>query len=160
MVLVSSLDVAINICETDSRKKRLKKLSLFSLEKRGRESCDPLGINCWVFWWVFWVVVVVVCFLGPYPRHMEVSRLEVRSELQLPSYTTATATPDPSRVCDIHHRSPHWLTRPFKIPREQPDRLSQSPRLLQRLQRGHLLGLWSACDGRYALWSMVHLPSN
>ena len=31
---------------------------------------------------------------------MEVPRLEVASELQLPAYTTATATPDPSLVCD------------------------------------------------------------
>jgi len=26
-------------------------------------------------------------------------------ELQLPAYTTATATPDPSLVCDLHHSS-------------------------------------------------------
>ena len=38
---------------------------------------------------------------------MELSRLGVESELQLPAYTTAsaTATPDPSRVCDPHHRA-------------------------------------------------------
>ena len=36
---------------------------------------------------------------------MEVPRLGVESELQLPSYTTATATQDPSRVCDLHHSS-------------------------------------------------------
>ena len=30
-------------------------------------------------------------FLGPYPRHMEVPRLGVQSELQLPAYATATA---------------------------------------------------------------------
>ena len=33
-------------------------------------------------------------FLGPYLLHMEVARLGVKSELQLPAYTTATATPD------------------------------------------------------------------
>ena len=38
-----------------------------------------------------------------HPRHMEVSRLGFKSELQLPAYTTATATRDPSRVCDLHH---------------------------------------------------------
>ena len=32
------------------------------------------------------------CFLGLHPWHMEVSRLRVESELQLPPYTTATAT--------------------------------------------------------------------
>ena len=30
---------------------------------------------------------------------MEVPRLGVESELQLPVYTTATATKDPSRIC-------------------------------------------------------------
>ena len=33
---------------------------------------------------------------------MEVPRLGTESELQLPTYTTATATPDLSRVCDLH----------------------------------------------------------
>ena len=31
-------------------------------------------------------------FLGPYLWHMEVPRLGVKSDLQLPAYTTATAT--------------------------------------------------------------------
>ena len=38
------------------------------------------------------------CFLGLYPRHMEVPRLGVKLELPLPVYTTATATWDPSRI--------------------------------------------------------------
>ena len=41
---------------------------------------------------------------------MEVPRLGVKLELQLPAYTTATATPEPSRVCDLHHRSARSLT--------------------------------------------------
>ena len=36
---------------------------------------------------------------------MEVSRLGVESELQLPAYTTATAMQDPSRICELHHIS-------------------------------------------------------
>ena len=36
---------------------------------------------------------------------MEVPRLGVESELQLPAYTTATATPDMSQVFDLHHNS-------------------------------------------------------
>ena len=36
---------------------------------------------------------------------MEVPRLGVESELQLPVYTTATAMPDPSRICNLHHSS-------------------------------------------------------
>ena len=42
-------------------------------------------------------------FLGPHLQHMEVARLGVELELQLP--TTATATQDPSHVCDLHHSS-------------------------------------------------------
>ena len=36
---------------------------------------------------------------------MEVPRLGVQSELQLPAYTTATATQDLSHVCELHHSS-------------------------------------------------------
>ena len=31
--------------------------------------------------------------------------LGVPSELQLPAYTSDTATRDPSRICDLHHSS-------------------------------------------------------
>ena len=44
-------------------------------------------------------------FLGLYPWLMEVPRLVVKSELQLPAYITATATPDPSCICDLHSSS-------------------------------------------------------
>ena len=40
---------------------------------------------------------------------MEAPKLGVELELQLPAYTTATATWDPSCVCDLHH-SP-WQCR-------------------------------------------------
>ena len=46
-----------------------------------------------------------VFFLGLHPRHVEVPRLEVESELQLPAYTTATAMPDPSHICYLHRSS-------------------------------------------------------
>ena len=36
---------------------------------------------------------------------MEVPRLGVKSELQLPAYTMATATSALSHVCDLHHSS-------------------------------------------------------
>ena len=35
---------------------------------------------------------------------MEVPRLGVESELQLPAYTTVMATSDPSRICDLRCR--------------------------------------------------------
>jgi len=34
---------------------------------------------------------------------MEVPRLGGKSELQLLTYAIATATPDPSYICDLHH---------------------------------------------------------
>ena len=47
-------------------------------------------------------------------RHMEVSRLGVELELQLPVYATATAMPDPNRVCDLYHSSrQHWIPNPL-----------------------------------------------
>ena len=50
-------------------------------------------------------VYAYVFFLEPHPWHMEVPRLGVESELQLPAYTTATATQDLSRACNIPHSS-------------------------------------------------------
>ena len=44
-------------------------------------------------------------FRATYNKHMEVPRLGVELELELPVYTTATATPDMSWVCDLHHSS-------------------------------------------------------
>ena len=54
------------------------------------------------------IVILLVCFsvfLGPYLRYMEVHRLGVESELQVPAYATTIATRDPSYVCDLHHSS-------------------------------------------------------
>ena len=44
-------------------------------------------------------------FLGPHLGHVEVPRLEVRSELQLQGYATATATPDLRCISKLPHRS-------------------------------------------------------
>ena len=43
--------------------------------------------------------------LGPHVRNTEVPRLGIELELQLLAYSTATATPDLSQVCNLHHRS-------------------------------------------------------
>ena len=42
-------------------------------------------------------------FLRPHLWHMEVPRLGVKLELQMQAYATASATPDPSCICDLHH---------------------------------------------------------
>ena len=43
------------------------------------------------------------CFLGSHLRYMVVPRLGVESKLQLPASTPATATLDPSHICDLYH---------------------------------------------------------
>ena len=59
-------------------------------------------------------------FLGPHPQHMELPRLGVKSELQLPAYATATATRELSHVCDLHHSSPQCQILTPLRPRIQP----------------------------------------
>ena len=54
-------------------------------------------------------VCVCVSFLELHPQHMEGPRLRVQLELQPPASTTATATQDPSQICDLHHSS--WQRR-------------------------------------------------
>ena len=54
---------------------------------------------------MIWSFIIYLVFLGPYPGHTEVPRLGVQSELQLPAYTTVTATQDRSLVCNPHHSS-------------------------------------------------------
>ena len=46
---------------------------------------------------------------------MEVPGLEVDSELQLLAHATATATRDPSHVCDLHHSAQkHQVLNPLR----------------------------------------------
>ena len=49
----------------------------------------------------------IFCFFAPRVNlgHMEVPRLGVESGVQLPAYATATAMPDLSPVCHLHHSS-------------------------------------------------------
>ena len=51
---------------------------------------------------------------------MEVPRLGVKLELQLPAYTTAIATQDLSHTCDLHHslRQRH-IPNPLNKARDQ-----------------------------------------
>ena len=63
--------------------------------------------------WFFLSVCLFFAFLGPNLRHMEVPRLGDELELQMPVYTTATETLDPSRICNLHHSSwQHWILEP------------------------------------------------
>ena len=56
-------------------------------------------------WEYIYIYIFFFCFLGPHPQHMEVPRVGVKSERQLPATATATAMWDPSRVCNLHHSS-------------------------------------------------------
>ena len=51
------------------------------------------------------VCVCVCVFLGLHLQHIEVPRLGVELELHLPACTTATAAPDTSGICNLHHSS-------------------------------------------------------
>ena len=51
---------------------------------------------------------------------MQIPRLGVKSELQVLVYTTATATQDPGRVCDLYHSSwQHQILNPLSEARDQ-----------------------------------------
>ena len=68
--------------------------------------CVNMQSACFIGFQVWWgQALPLLFFLGPHQWHIEVPRLEVKSELQLPAYTTATATWDPSHICNLYHSS-------------------------------------------------------
>ena len=67
---------------------------------------------------------------------MEVPRLGVELELQLPAYTTATATPDPSHICSLHHSSwQRWILNPLNETRNQAHILRDTGWILNPLSQ-------------------------
>ena len=62
-----------------------------------------------IYIYIYIYFVCLFCFLGPHLQHMEVPKLVVELGLQQPAYTTATATQDPSLICDLYHSS--WQCR-------------------------------------------------
>ena len=71
--------------------------------------------GCWL---IFFLKILTNFFfpsLQPRLQHMEVPRLGVQAELQLPACSTATATPDPSHVFHLHHSSwQHLILNPLR----------------------------------------------
>ena len=67
--------------------------------------------------WLF-VCLFVFGFLGLYPRHTEVPRLEGISEPQ--PLAIATATADQASICNLHHGS--WQRRILNSLNEAGDR--------------------------------------
>ena len=68
------------------------------------------NLSCSIFSFLFFSF----CFLGPHLWYMEVPRLGVELELQLPAYTIATATWHLRCLCDLHHSSWQlWIPDPL-----------------------------------------------
>ena len=72
------------------------------------------------------------CSLGPCLRHVEIPSLGDKLELQLPAYTTATATWDPSRFCNVHHSSQQrpQILNPLSDARDQTRILMDTSQVL------------------------------
>ena len=76
---------------------------------------------------------------------MEVPRLGIELELQLPAYATATATWDLSSVCDLHYSlRQHWILNPLSEGRDQTRILTDTSHVLKptETQRELLLRLF------------------
>ena len=84
---------------------------------------EPTLFFCLFFFFPF-------SFLGLYLCHMEVPRLGGKSELQLPAYTTATATRDLSCICDLYHSSwQRWILNPLSRARHWTHILMDTSRI-------------------------------
>ena len=65
---------------------------------------------------------------------MEVPRLGIKAELLLLAYTTASATPDPSHICNLHRSLwQHWILNPLSEARDQTCILLDTSRILNPL---------------------------
>ena len=63
-----------------------------------------------LFYFILFYFILLFIFLGPHSRHMEVPRLGVEPDPQL----LATATTDPSNVCNLHHSLWQcWILNPL-----------------------------------------------
>ena len=72
----------------------------------------------------FYFILFYCLFLGLHLQHMDVPRLGVESELQRLAYTTATATQNPSHICDLHHSSwQRWILNPPSKAKDQTHNL-------------------------------------
>jgi len=99
--------------------------SLCSCPYMEAESISHFKSRLILFFFFFFLV-----FLGPHPQHTEVPRLGVKSEPQLPTYITATASRDLSRICDLHHSSWQcWILNPLSEARDRTCILTDTSRV-------------------------------
>ena len=90
----------------------LARVGSLEVASRGRVSRNGQNLSISLLLFFF--------FLGPHLQHMEVPGLGAESELQLPAYTTATATKDLSCICDLHHSSrQHQTLNPLSEARDR-----------------------------------------
>ena len=90
---------------------------------------SKLGLNKY-----FWTRGGKTLFSGPHPQHMEVPMLGVELKLQLSPYTTATGTPYPSHIWDLHCSL--WrcqILNPLSGARDQTCTLMDTSRVLNLL---------------------------
>ena len=74
------------------------------------------------------------CFIRLHLRHMEVPRLGVESELQLPVYTTATAILDLYLICNLHCSFWQcWILNPQSGARDQTRIFMETSQVLKPL---------------------------
>ena len=74
--------------------------------------------------------------LGPHVLHMEVPGLEVKLQLQLPAYTTATAWPNPSHIFELCCSSlQHRILNPLSKARDLIRNLMDTSWVLNLLSR-------------------------
>ena len=99
-------------------------------------------------------------FLGPHPWHMEVPRLGVKLELQLPAYATATTTPDPSCVCDLHYSSQQYqILDPLSEARDWTHVLMDTSRVCyHRASSGTLI--YPSIDGHLGCFHFLAIVNN
>ena len=93
-----------------------------------------------------WTLFFFFYFLWPCLWHMEVPRLGVKSELQLPAYATATTTRDPSHICDLcHSLLQHWILNLLGEVRDPTHSIMETSQVLNPLSHngnsgtGHLV---------------------
>ena len=66
------------------------------------------------------IFIFIFCILGQHPWHMEIPRLGVKLELQLPAFASATAIQNPSHICNLHHSSWQcWIPDPLSKARDR-----------------------------------------
>ena len=84
------------------------------------------------FYFYFFIYFILKNFLSLtcFLRHMEVPRLGVESELELPAYTRATTMRDPSHISDLYHSSRQYrILNPWSKARDRTRNLMVPSRI-------------------------------